>query len=81
MKRLVVDGSPNMSQNSPHVHSSRMGTVFFDIRVNAYVAVFGGIGTNVDLRVDGGAETCMCSVDLVSLERKVAATTGPHSFS
>ena len=38
-----------------------------------------GIGTNGVLKEDGGIGTWLCGVFLVSLARKVAATTGSDS--
>ena len=47
--------------------------------VNAYVTALSGIGKNPDLQVDGGAGTCVLSVALVNVERKLVATTGSDS--
>ena len=76
LRRPDVDGRPTMSRNSSHVHPSRRGADSFGISVNAYVTTLRGIGKNVVMTVNGEAGTCVCSVTLVSLERKVAATTG-----
>jgi hypothetical protein len=76
LRRLAVEERPAMSLNSSHVHPSRCGADFFGIHVNASVIALSGTGKKGDLHVDGGAGTCVCRVTLVSLERKLAATTG-----
>ncbi len=47
--------------------------------VNASEMALIGIGTNGVLKDDGGIGTWLCGVFLVSLARKVAATTGSDS--
>ncbi len=49
--------------------------------VNASEMALIGIGTNGVLKEDGGIWTWLCGVCLVSLARKVAATTGSDSVS
>ncbi len=47
--------------------------------VNASEMALIGIGTNGVLKTDGGIGTWLCGLFLVSLARKVAATTGSDS--
>ena len=79
LRRLVVEERLAASLNSFHVHPSLIGADFFSILVNAHDTAFIGMGTKGDLKAGGGACTCVCGDDLVSLAKKVAITTGSDS--
>ena len=79
LKRPAVEVRLTASLIRSHVNPSLWSADFFYMPTKASVTALFGIGTKVDLQAGGGAGTCVCIVDLVSLARKVAVTTGSDS--
>jgi hypothetical protein len=79
LRRLVVEVRFAASLKNYHVHPSLIGADFFGMPVNASDIDFIGMGTKDDLKADGGACTYVCGDDLVSLTKRIAATTGSDS--